>query len=57
MNGVSMTDKALYDSWSKLQIYEAYLSENETRQALNRELNRVYRLLAEIKHKAGGSVD
>lgn len=39
-----------FDSWTKEQIYEAYLSENRARMNLNKEVNRLRRKIAEVKH-------
>lgn len=46
-------DKVKYNSWSKEQIYRAYLSERETRVSLNIQINKTNRRLAEIKFLAG----
>ena len=48
-------DKDRYDSWSKPQIYEAYLSETHARVELNIEVNRLRRKLAEIKFMCEGA--
>ena len=45
-------DKERFDSWSKEQIYEAYLVEREARVNMNIKLNATNRLLAEIKFMA-----
>lgn len=39
-----------FDSWTKEQIYEAYLAENRARINLNKEVNKLRRKIAEIKH-------
>ena len=44
-------DKERFDSYTKEQIYESYLVERDARVMLNIELNKVNRLLAEIKFK------
>jgi len=41
-------DKERYQSWSKEQIFEAYLSEHYARVELNIEVNRLNRKIAEI---------
>ena len=41
-----------FDKWSKEDIYEAYLVENQARVALNKEVNRLSRKIAEIRHAA-----
>ena len=52
--GMFMTDKdkEKFDSWTKEQIYEAYLLEVEKSNKINKELNVANRLIAEIKFKA-----
>jgi len=54
MNGMFLTkhDEWQFNNWTKEQIYEAYLTEVETRKMLNKELNRLNRKLAEIRHMA-----
>ncbi len=49
---MSEKDQERYDSWDKMQIYQAYLSEREARVSLNIEMNATNRILAEIKFKA-----
>ena len=49
---MSKKDKERYDSWTKEQVYEAYLSEREARVKLNIEVNATNRLVAEIKFMA-----
>jgi len=44
-------ERALYDSWSKESVYEAYMSEYKTRIRLNEELNEERRRNKEIKWK------
>ncbi len=39
-----------YDEWSKDDIYEAYLSENRLRVELNKEVNKLRRVIIDIKH-------
>lgn len=53
-NHIILTDEEQdkFDVWTKMQVYEAYLSERLARMRLNVELNKVNRLLAEIKFKA-----
>jgi len=46
-------DKEKYEKWTKQDIYEAYLAETEARKALNKEVNKLGRRLAEIRYKAG----
>lgn len=57
MSGLFMTDaeNKKFDSWTKLQIYEAYLGERMAKDRLAEELKRVNRKLAEIKFIAGGN--
>ena len=50
---LSPKEEALFNGWTKEQIYEAYLSEHEARVLLNQEVNRLGRRLAEIKFMAG----
>ena len=49
---ISTEDRERFDSWSKEQVYAAYLSERHARVAMNIELNRTNRRLAEIKYMA-----
>ena len=44
-----MNDKELYDSWTKQQVYEAYLSEHVSRKQLNKEVNELRRQLKEFE--------
>ncbi len=55
MSGMFLTkeDKKKFDGWDKHNIYEAYLAEVNERQKLNKEVNRLNRVLAEIKFLAG----
>ena len=46
-------DRERFDSWSKEQIYEAYILEVQAKERLNIEVNRLGRKLAEIKFMAG----
>jgi len=46
-------DELQFDSWTKEQVYEAYLIEVEARKLANQEVNRLGRRLAEIKFMAG----
>jgi len=50
--GVSMTDeeKKRYDKWTKMQIYEAYMLEEQLRHNLVKEINELRRKLAEVRH-------
>jgi len=50
--GVSMTDeeKKKYDKWTKMQIYEAYMLEEQLRHNLTKERNELRRKLAEVRH-------
>ena len=49
---LTVDEQEVFDSWTKEQIYEAYIAEREARLALNIELNKTNRLLAEIKFMA-----
>jgi len=49
----SLADQEKFDSYSKEQIYLAYLTEYQERIKANKEVNRLQRLLAEIRFKAG----
>ena len=51
---LSIKEKEQLESWSKIQVYEAYLTEHYARVELNIQLNKVNRTLAEIKFIAGG---
>ena len=51
---ISEKDKEVFDTYTKEQIYIAYLEEREARVSLNIEMNRVNRKLAEIRYTAGG---
>ena len=55
MTGMFLTkdDKEKYDSWEKIDIYEAYLAEVVLKHKLNKEVNRLGRKLAEIRFMAG----
>jgi len=50
--GESMTDeeKKKYDKWTKMQIYEAYMLEEQLRHNLIKERNELRRKLAEVRH-------
>ena len=52
MTFLSSKDRETYDTWSKDQIYLAYIQEREARIQLNMQLNTTNRILAEIKFKA-----
>ena len=43
-------DEDKYKKWTKKDIYEAYLTEVNTRKMLNTEVNRLLRQIAELKH-------
>lgn len=45
-------DKELYDSWSKKDIYEAYLLERQARVNATDTANRLRRQLAEVRYNA-----
>lgn len=47
-----MTDEQQkkFDSWSKLDIYEAYLAEHKARKQLNKQLNDTRREIAKMKY-------
>jgi hypothetical protein len=40
----------IFNSWTKEQIYEAYLSENITRKKLNKEVNDLKRKIISIRY-------
>ena len=46
----SKHDEWKFNNWTKEDIYEAYLSEHETRMTLTKELNKLHRKLAEVRH-------
>lgn len=46
----SKNDEWKYNNWKKSDIYEAYLLEYEARMTLSKELNRLNRKLAEVRH-------
>jgi len=50
--GVLMTkeEQKQYDRWSKMQIYEAYMLEEQLRKDLARERNELRRKLAEVRY-------
>lgn len=48
---MSLDEVGKYNEWTKDQIYEAYVSEYNARIALNIEVNKLNRLIAEIKFK------
>ena len=56
MTGMFMTsqDQEKYDSWTKRDIYEAYLLEVIARVKLEKENKILNRRLAEIRHDARG---
>ena len=45
-------DKVQFDSWTKEQIYEAYLAEHKMRVKLNSDLNDIRRKIAYIRSVA-----
>ena len=45
-------DEWQFNNWTKEQIYEAYLTEYNTRMMLSKELNKLNRKLADIRHMA-----
>lgn len=54
MSGIftNQEDKDRFDSYTKEQIYEAYLLEHKERKRLTKEVNKLRTRLAEIKYKA-----
>ena len=40
-----------FDNWTKLQVYEAYLTEREARIQITRNMNKINRLKAELVYK------
>ena len=53
-NGAFMIKEAQeqFNSWTKEQIYKAYLSEYSARIKLNKEVNRLHAKLADIRRAA-----
>lgn len=49
VNSLAKEDKEKFDSWTKEQIYEAYLSEYEARRFLEQSNKRLERKLAKIR--------
>jgi len=47
-------DERKYDNWTKDDIYKAYLLEYEARMTLSKEVNKLNRILAEIRYHARG---
>ena len=52
MSGMFLTkhDEWQFNNWTKEQIYEAYLTEYKARMMLSKELNKLNRKLADIRH-------
>ena len=46
----SKEEQEKFDSWTKEEIYEAYLAENQARVMLNKEVNKLKRKLAEVRY-------
>ena len=46
----SKHDEWKYKQWTKDDLYKAYLLEYEARMTLSKELNRLNRKMAEIRH-------
>lgn len=57
MTGQFLTEEEekQYDSWSKYQIYAAYMVEEATRKKLQKENNSLRRKLAELRFMLKGS--
>ena len=45
-------ERLKYDSWSKEDIYEAYVLEHKKSQELTKEIHRLNHILARIRHEA-----
>ena len=53
LNFINAKDRETFESYTKGQVYEAYLTEREARITMNIQLNKTNRKLAEIKFLAG----